>query len=520
MSRAVGIDLGTSNSAVAVLEADGRPRLILSDEGGSTIPSLVWFADEGAVVGDGARAGLEEQPERTIYGIKRLLGRSVDDADVQRLQRTLPYRVIAAPNRDTLIALDDATRISPERVAGMILRKLRKMAERAIGEPVTEAVITIPAWFDSAQRQATKDAAAIAGLSVKRLMSEPTAAALGHAAHRGVKMRYAVCDFGGGTFDVSIVDAHQSVFEVLSTAGDPFLGGDDVDRILVSQISREIRAAQGVDITADASAVDRLRLACQLAKHDLSKATSTDVWVSNLMPTHQGRPLEVRRPLTRAELELWVSALLQRMEGPCREALRKAHCDPSSIDQVLLVGGMTRMPAVAEQVASIFGRKATVIPNPDEVVAIGAAAEVARLEGRISGVLLVDVCARGMALSIGNGPCESVIQASAPLPVREHRVLATTASHQRQIEFDLWEGDASEPGRNRHLGRYVIAELPDAVAGDVLVALDVTLDTDGTVHVTATEVISGEPAAIEVVTQAGLARVEVERVRRELDVGA
>lgn len=511
MTRAIGIDLGTTNSAAAVIDRDGRPRILTTPEGGTTMPSLVWFADEGAVVGEEATAGLEEQPDHTIFAVKRLLGRPFQHPDVQALASRLPYRLVPAANGDTQIELGDGRRVTPEEVSAHILARIRQTAERAFGEAVTEAVITVPAWFDSAQRQATKDAAAMAGITVRRLVSEPSAAALGFGAHRGVDRRYAVCDLGGGTFDVSIVDVEQGHFEVLATTGDSFLGGDDIDRMLADEFARETKRDKGIDLTVDPIAMDRLRRAAQTAKHSLSRAQVAELLVPRLVPLPSGRTMAFERAVHRNELEAWAAPMLSRLDGPCQVALRRAGCRAEEIDEVLLVGGMTRMPAVQSRIASALGRSPTVIPNPDEVVAIGAALEVARLEGRIGGILLLDVCSRGVALSVGEGALQVAIPVSSVLPTREHRLLMTARDGQRRLEFDLWEGDEDRLG-DRHLGRYAVVDLADAPAGETLIMVELTLDVDGTLRLGATELVTGERPRIEPLTHVGLDRTEVERL--------
>jgi molecular chaperone DnaK len=513
--RAVGIDLGTSNSAVAVLDDDGVARILTTEEGSTTLPSMIAFDDAGkVVVGEAALIRSASHPHDALFGAKRLLGRRVDEPDVRRLARLLPYELVPSPNGDAWLRADERV-LSPEEVSAHILRELRGMAERFLGEPVAEAVITVPAWFDAAQRQATKDAAAIAGLGVRRLLNEPTAAALGHGAHRGQNRRYAVCDLGGGTFDVAIVDAEDGVFEVLATSGDSFLGGDDVDRAIVEQLVREMRGKGGMDVGADAAALVRLRAAAQRAKHDLSGSLVADIALPRLSQMPSGKPVDLVRPIRRDELELWAAPLLKRLEGPCREALLRAGRAAAEVDEVLLVGGMTRMPAVRRVIAEAFGKEPRAIPNPDEVVAVGAAVEVARLEGRIEGVLLLDVTARGLSLTVdgaGRATCDLVIPPSTVIPTREHRVIATRAEGQRELSFDLWEGEAAEPAGNRHLARYAVRGLPSAPAGEVLVLVELTIDVDGTTRVAASEMISGERPELRLVGGAGLTRSEVARL--------
>ena len=513
--RAIGIDLGTSNSVAAVIDKDGRPRILTTAEGSTMLPSVVWFTNEGAVVGERARDGLDFSPETTVFGAKRLLGRRFDHPEIKKLARILPYDLTEAPNGDTWIQLTPGRTISPEEVCALILRELRRMAEAHFREPVTRAVITIPAWYDAAQRQATKDAAQIAGLTVLRLLSEPTAAALGHGAHRGANRRYLVCDLGGGTFDVAAVDVEGGIFEVLATTGDPFLGGDDVDRAAVENLVRDVRSTRGMDISTDAVAIERLRLAAQRSKHELSRVTATTLHVPELAQLPSGRGVEYSRPLRRDEIELWSSPLLRRLDPPIRAALDRAKRKRDEIDEVLLVGGMTRMPAVRREIAKSTGREPSVIENPEEVVAVGAALEVARLEGTVEGVLLIDVAARGLSVSVAGGECEPVIAQSSVIPTREHRVFGTRSENQARIEFDLWEGESTDPAANRHLGRYAAVDLPEAPAGDVLVLLELTLDTDGTLRLGAIELVSGERLQLEQIFHTGLARSDVARLARQ-----
>lgn len=513
--RAVGIDLGTSNSVVAVIDKDGAPRVLTTEEGSTTLPSLVWFAPDGPVVGEAAREGLDGAPELTIFGAKRLLGRRFDHPEIKRLARVLPYELVESPNGDCWIGLAPGKTISPEEVLALILRELVKIGERYFKEPVTGAVITVPAWYDAAQRQATKDAAEIAGLDVLRLLSEPTAAALGYGAHRGADRKYLVCDLGGGTFDVAAVDVEGGVFEVLATSGDPFLGGDDVDRSMVEHLVRDVRQVKALDVSTDAVAIERLRLAGQRAKHELSSAMSTKLHVRELVQLPSGKTAEYSRAIRRDELELWSAPLVRRLEPPIKEALAQAGRKREDIQEVLLVGGMTRMPAIKREVARATGRQPNLVPNPEEVVAVGAALEVARLEGAIEGVLLIDVAARGISISTMGGDCEPVIAQNAVVPTREHRVFATRHHNQATIEFDVWEGESVEPTKNRHLGKFSIVDLPAAPAGDVLVLVDVTLDTDGTMRLGATEMISSERLQIEQVEHTGLSRADVARFARQ-----
>jgi molecular chaperone DnaK len=516
VGRAVGIDLGTTNSVVAVIDRDGAPRILTTEEGSTTMPSLVWFSPNGPLVGEAALEGLDHSPDLTIFGAKRLLGRRFDHPEVRKLARVLPYELTEAPNGDTWIQLAAGRAVSPEEVSALILRELKRTAERFFRAPVTRAVITVPAWYDAAQRQATKDAAQIAGLQVMRLLSEPTAAALGHGAHRGADRRYLVCDLGGGTFDVALVDADAGVFEVLATTGDPFLGGDDIDRVLVEHLARDVRQTRGIDVSTDATAIEKLRLAAQRAKHELSEHATAKVQIPDLAQLPSGKHLEYSRALRRDELELWSSPLVKRLEPPVKEALRRCGRQREDIEEVLLVGGSTRMPAVRKELGRMTGREPSAIANPEEVVAIGAALEVARLDGTIEGVLLIDVAARGLMLSRQGQDCEVVIAQSAVIPTREHKLLPTRHDDQMRVEFDLWEGESADPSVNRHLGRYAVVDLPEAPSGDVLVLVEVTIDTDGVLRLGASELVSGDRVEIEHVYHAGLSRSDVARLTKQL----
>jgi len=509
--RAVGIDFGTSSSAVAVIDRDGAPRILTNDDGMTTMPSMVGFVGEGAalraVVGAAAREVAVTRPDAVVFGCKRLLGRRFDDPELQRWARTLPFAVIAGPNGDAWVRVR-GVEIAPQVIAALIFRELRRIAERFFGEPVRAAAIAVPAWFDAAQRQAIKDASELAGLTVRRLVSEPTAAALGHGAHRGVDRRYAVCDLGGGTFDVSICDVAGGLFEVLAIAGDSMLGGDDIDRAAVEQLVAGIRASHHVDLLGDPAVMMRLRLEAQAAKHALSEAVVADLVAPKLARARGGAIVDLARTIRRDELELWAAPVIRRLEPSCRAALERAGVDRDDLDDVLLIGGMTRMPAVRRRIAQIFGRDPTVIPNPDEVVAIGAAIEVARLDGLVDGVLLLDVTARGLAIA-GTGPdarCDVLIPAGSVVPTREHRLIATTRDRQRELVFTVWEGEAEEAALNTLLARYQVGDLPEAPAGEVLVLIEVTVDVDGTCRVGAEELVSGQRPPVQVLQQTGLPR--------------
>jgi molecular chaperone DnaK len=517
--RTIGIDLGTTNSVVATIDRDGVPRILTSEAGETTTPSMVSVVDDRGhlrlAVGAEARELASVNPQDTIFAVKRLIGRRFDEPDVRRLSVALPYRINSAPNGDAWVSARGTT-MSPPEVSALILRHMRAVAEEFFGEPVGEAIITVPAYFDNQQRQATKDAAEIAGLKVRRLLNEPTAAALGYGAHLGENRRIAVCDLGGGTFDVSIVNVESGVFEVISTHGDAFLGGDDFDRTIVGQLVGEVWAEYGIDLGTDAAALHMLKTEAQAAKHALTNLDNVTVELRSLGLLPSGKPFDFRRAITRRELESWTEPLANRLEPPCLEAL--AHCglNASDVDAVILVGGMTRMPAVQRRLAQIFGRQPLKVENPEEIVAVGAAIQCAVLEGGIEGVVLLDVTSRPLMLSVDGGPCRPVIPRNATIPTREHRVITTTQDDQSELVFDVYEGESRVPSKNRHLGRFVCRQLPSAPAGEVVLLVEFTIDVDGILRVSTSELGSGARPQLHLIATAGLTRADVERLAGSL----
>ncbi|HTM20598.1 MAG TPA: Hsp70 family protein [Kofleriaceae bacterium] len=517
--RSIGIDLGTSNSCVATIDADGVPRIITNVQGETTTPSMVSVIDKNGarrpVIGTPAKRRAVTNPEATVYAVKRLMGRRFDDSSVQRFSRTLPYPVVAAPNGDAWVLLGDEL-MAPEQVSALILAELRRVAEGFFGGEVGEAIITVPAYFDNQQRQATKDAAEIAGLRVRRLLNEPTAAAIGYGAHRGANQRFAVCDLGGGTFDVSIVNVEDGVFEVISTHGDAFLGGDDFDRVLIETLVADVRERWNVDAGGDAQALQRLKGEAQLAKHGLSQAREITVRLPFLSELPGGGRLDYERTIKRDELEAWCTPILDRLVAPCREAIARCGLQPGDIDSVILVGGMTRMPAVQRKIASIFGRQPLKVVNPDEIVSVGAATQCALLDGTLEGVVLLDVTSRAIGLHVDGGRYQEVIPRNATIPTREHKIIATTRDGQRELAFDLYEGESPDPHENRHLGRYACVGLPEAGAGEVLILVELTVDVDGLLRVSATELGSEARPELRLVATAGLTRADVRTLSRSL----
>lgn len=515
MSVTLGIDLGTTNSVVATIGADGTPTVVQSSDGRRTVPSVVAFDDSSSpplvLVGDAAAALAAAHPQQAVWGVKRLIGRRADQAEIRRLAATLPYELVAAPNGDAWVRVAGAAR-SPQEISAHLVRALARLAANQLGASPRQAIVTVPAYFDNQQRQATKDAAAIAGLEVRRLINEPTAAALGYRQHLGGYERVAVCDLGGGTFDVSIVQVGHGVFEVISTRGDVFLGGDDIDRAIVEELVREVRTDHSVDLAVDPRALAALKVAARDAKHVLSDATLVEMEVAELAKLPSGRPLALNRRLTRGELEIWARPILAKLERPCREALAGAGLTAAAIDAVILVGGMTRMPAVVGALAAIFGKDPIAIDNPEEIVALGAASQAQILDGGLREPILLDVTSRALALSIDGTLCQVAISRNATIPTREHKILVTTQDGQRELSFDIFEGESRDAVQNRHLGRFVCDELPSARAGEVLLMVDLTVDSDGILSLAATELASGQCVRMRRVAAAGLTSAERERL--------
>jgi molecular chaperone DnaK len=515
--RTVGIDLGTNHSSVAVIGDDGQPVVISTPAGAASIPSVVALVLGGggepeALVGARAQRVAGVNPAESVTGFKRLMGRQFADPDVQHLARALPYRIVPAPNGDAWVqALGLA--LSPPELSALVLRELRLAAEAFLGEPVEDAVIAVPARFDNEQRRATRDAAAIAGLEVRRLLNEPTAAALGYGAHRGMDRRLAICDLGAGTFDVSIVNVEEGVLEVISTAGDPFLGGEDVDRIMLEHLLGEIGQEHGVDVAGDASSLHWLKEECRAAKHRLSQSSRTDL--SMVIAVRSAAPIEYKRTLRRDELDFWIESTLSRLETPCLEAVARCGLRPGDVDAVLLVGGTAHIPAVQRKLTSVFGRPTRLV-SQGEIVAIGAATLAAVLDGDYDGVVVLDVTSRAIGVDFGGGSYQQVIPRNTAVPARDHKIVATTHDGQRELELDVYEGESSLLAENRLLGRFVCSGLPEAPAGEVMVAFDFTVDVDGILSVSASQMGSSDRPELHLRATAGLTRARVEHLRSAL----
>ena len=511
MSKIIGIDLGTTNSCVAVLDSKGQPTVLSGLDNERTTPSWVSWSTSGQVaVGTRAKRQAVTNASATVYGVKRLIGRKVNADDVSWFARLAPFRIVAAPNGDAWVRVHGQP-ISPQEVAAHILRRVRQVAEEALGEPVTRAVVTVPAYFDDAQRQATRDAGQIAGLDVVRILNEPTAAALAYGAHRvtGGRRLIAVFDLGGGTFDISIMSVDNGIFEVLATGGDSALGGEDWDRRLQERIVDEVFDQYRVDLTGIPMAMSRLREACENAKKLLSTDPETLIQLPFLANDQHGAPINFERPVTRDQVDSLTKDLLDRLEAPCVRALKDASLQPSDLEEVLLVGGMTRAPAVQAVVERIFGRKPSKGANPDEVVALGAAHYAGILAGDASDAALLDVTPHDIGIKVGDSGFAIVMPRNSMLPVRAKRLFATTTENQKFVSIELYQGDSADVSKNRKLGQVVLDDLPQGPPGSARVELVMTVDVESILSVTARELRTGREASVTIRPSGGLSQREI-----------
>jgi molecular chaperone DnaK len=509
--RIIGIDLGTTNSCVAVLDDKRQPKVLAGEAGERTIPSWVSWSSAGQiVVGSRARRQGVTNATATVYGAKRLIGRKVNADDVSWFARLAPFKIVAAPNGDAWVRVHGQP-ISPQEVAAHVLRAVRKIAEDALGEPVTRAVVTVPAYFDDAQRQATRDAGQIAGLDVVRILNEPTAAALAYGAHRVREGRrlIAVFDLGGGTFDISIMSVEHGIFEVLATGGDSALGGDDWDRRMLERLVGEVSDAFHVDLTTIPVAMSRLREACEEAKKVLSVDRETQISLPFLATDAGGAPIHFERKLTRDLVEAMTKDLLDRLEAPCRRALGDARVTAGDVEEVLLVGGMTRWPAVQDVVERLFHRKPSKGANPDEVVALGAAQYAGILAGEAEDAALLDVTPHDLGIKVGDSQFAVVLPRNTMLPVRARRLFATTTDNQKFVSIELYQGDSTDVARNRKLGQVVLDDLPPGPAGSARVELVITVNVESILSVTAREIRSGREASVTIRPSGGLSQREI-----------
>jgi len=518
MSRVIGIDLGTTNSCVALIEG-GEATVITNPEGGRTTPSVVAVTQNGErLVGQIAKRQAITNPENTISGVKRLIGRKYESPEVQKDVTVLPYRVGKGANGDAVIELN-GKKYSPAEISSMILADIKHTAEHYLGQKVTDAVITVPAYFNDSQRQATKDAGKIAGLNVQRIINEPTAAALAYGLDKKKEGKIAVFDLGGGTFDISILDIGDGVFEVKSTNGDTHLGGEDFDLRLVEYLAAEFRKDQGIDLRSDKMALQRLKEAAEKAKMELSTTTQTDINLPFITADASG-PKHLNQKLSRAKLEFLVVDLLDKLEAPCRQALADARLTPADIAEVIVVGGMTRMPAVQERVKRIFGKEPQKGVNPDEVVALGAAIQGGVLKGEVTDVLLLDVTPLSLGIETLGGVSTRLIEKNTTIPTKKSEMFSTAVDNQPAVSIHVLQGERQMAKDNKTLGRFELVGISPAPRGVPQIEVTFDIDADGIVNVSAKDMATGKAQSIKITASSGLTKAEIERLVREAEANA
>jgi molecular chaperone DnaK len=518
MTKVIGIDLGTTNSCVAVMEA-GTAKIITNSDGGRTTPSMVAIAKNGErLVGQIAKRQSITNPENTVFGVKRLIGRRFDSKEVQNDIPVLPYKIEKAANGDVRINLRGKP-YSPAEISSLILAEIKHAAEEYLGEKVTDAVITVPAYFTDSQRQATKDAGKIAGLNVLRIINEPTAASLAYGLDRKKDEKIVVFDLGGGTFDVSVLEIGDGVFEVKATNGDTHLGGEDFDLRLIDYLAQEFKKDQGIDLKNDKMALQRLKEAAEKAKIELSSSMQTEVNLPFITADANG-PKHLAIKINRAKLESLVSDLLDKLEEPCRIALKDAGLSVEAIDEVILVGGMTRMPAVQERVKKIFAKEPNKSVNPDEVVAMGAAIQAAVLKGEVEDVLLLDVTPLSLGIETLGGVMTKLIEKNTTIPARKSEIFTTAEDNQPAVSVHVLQGEREMASDNKSLGRFELSGIPPAPRGTPQIEVAFDIDANGIVEVSAKDMASGKQQSIRITHSSGLTPQEIDRLVRDAELHA